>query len=88
MSIIDKAKAALDTNEDGTVDATEVAGAVIGRLKETAAAAAEAAGEVKKGFDADEDGKVSLDEVKAVGQGIASKASGFVDGITSKVKSE
>ncbi len=42
----------------------------------------------KAALDANEDGKVSLEEVKAVGQAIASKASGVVDGIASKVKAE
>ena len=87
-SLIEQGKAALDANQDGKVEAKEVVDAVVERAKETAEAAAVAADEVKQGFDADADGKVSFDEVKVVAEGVAEKAAQAVDGIVGKIKGE
>ena len=88
MSIIDRGIEALDANGDGKIEALEaagvVAGAVAGRVKETAEAAVVAADEVKKGFDADGDGKVSLDEVKVVAEGVGQKVSGVMNNLVDK----
>lgn len=73
-NLVEKGKAVLDANGDGTVEAQEVIDKVTGRVKETAEAAGAAFDEIKKGFDADADGSVSVDEVKAVAEGIAGKA--------------
>ncbi len=78
----------LDANGDGNVEAKEVLDAIAGRVKETADAVAEAAGEVKKGFDADGDGAVSGEEVKAVADALKEKATQAVDGVVSKIKGE
>ena len=84
--LVEQGKAALDANGDGTVEAKEVLDALGERAKETAAAAAEAAEEVKKGFDADGDGSVTLDEVKAVADAAGSKAKQAFDDIADKFK--
>ena len=73
-SLVEKGKAVLDANGDGNVEAQEVIDALTARVKETAEAAGAAAEEIKKGFDADADGKVSIDEVKAVADGVVNKA--------------
>ena len=62
----------------------EVLDALSDRVLETAEAAAVAADEIKQGFDADADGKVSLDEVKVVADGVAAKAKEAVNGIAEK----
>ena len=87
-NLVEQGKAALDANGDGTVEPKEVLDALGQRVKETAEAAASAADEVKKGFDADADGKVSLDEVKTVADAVAGKAKGVVDGLVDKFKTE
>jgi hypothetical protein len=51
-------------------------------------AAGVAAEEIKAGFDADGDGKVSVDEVKVVAEGIADKATKTVNDIVGKIKGE
>ena len=86
--LIAQGKAALDTNADGTVEAKEVVDAVVDRAKETAEAAGVAAEEIKAGFDADGDDKVSVDEVKVVAEGIADKATKTVNDIVGKIKGE
>ena len=86
--LIEQGKAALDANQDGTVEAKEVLDAVVDRAKETAEAAGVAAEEIKAGFDADGDGKVSADEVKVVAEGVAEKASQTISGIVGKIKGE
>ncbi|MBQ9007073.1 MAG: hypothetical protein IJ092_12005 [Atopobiaceae bacterium] len=83
-----KGTSILDANGDGDVDAGEVLDAIKGRVKETAEAVAEAAGEVKKGFDADGDGAVSGEEVKVVADALKEKATQAVDGIVDKFKKE
>lgn len=83
-NLVEQGKAALDANGDGKVEAKEVLDALGKRAKETADAAAEAADEIKKGFDADVDGKVSLDEVKAVAEGAVDKAKQAVADLADK----
>ena len=86
--LIAKGTSILDANGDGDVEAGEVLDAIVGRVKETAEAVVEAAGEVKKGFDADSDGTVSGEEVKAVADALKEKAAQTVDGIVDKFKQE
>ena len=50
-----------------------------GRFVETGEAIKEAAGAVKEGFDADADGKVEADELRAVAEGIGKKAKDAID---------
>jgi len=87
-NMVEQGKAALDKDADGKVEAKEVLDALGERVKETADAAGQAAASIKDGFDADGDGAVSLDEVKAVGGAVADKAKGAIDGIIGKVKGE
>ena len=86
--LVEKGKAALDADADGKVEVQEVADAVVDRVKETAEAAAVAAGEVKKGFDADGDGSVTFDEGKLTAEAAAKKVSDAVTGLVDKVKGE
>ena len=83
-SLVEKGKAVLDVNGDGNVEAQEVIDALTARVKETAEAAGAAAEEIKKGFDADADGKVPIDEVKAVADGVVNKAKEAFDGLMNK----
>ena len=83
--LVEKGKAVLDANEDGTVEAKEVADAVIGRVKEVVDAAGVAVENVKEGFDADGDGKVAFDEVRVVGEAVASKAASTIGDLVGKV---
>ena len=79
--LIDKGKAALDADGDGTVEAGEVLDAIKGRFVETGEAIKEAVDAVKDGFDADGDGAVEGDEVRAVAEGIGKKAKDAVEGL-------
>lgn len=83
--LVEQGKAALDANGDGKVDAQEVLDALGKRFKDTADAATEAADEVMKGFDADGDGQVSFDEVKAVAEGVIDKAKAAVNDIADEL---
>ena len=83
-NLVEQGKAALDANGDGKVDAKEVLDALGERVKQTADAAVVAADEIKQGFDADNDGSVSLDEVKVVADGVAAKAKDAVNDIAEK----
>lgn len=83
-SLVEKGKSVLDINQDGQVDTQEVVDTVVNRVKETAEAAGIALGEVKEGFDADGDGAVSIDEVKAVADGIAGKAKDVISSLLGK----
>ena len=82
--LVEKGKAVLDIDKDGQVETQEIIDAVTNRVKETAEAAGVAFDEVKKGFDADSDGAISMDEVKAVADGIAGKAKELFDGFMGK----
>ena len=86
--LIAKGTSILDADGDGEVEAREVLDAITDRVKETAEAAAAAAEEVKKGFDADGDGAVSGGEVKAVADALKEKATQAVDDVVSKIKGE
>ena len=90
MGIMDKAKAAFDANQDGEVEAAEVASTVAGAVKVAGAAAssavAGAAEQVKKNFDIDEDGKVSMEEVQLVAEDARDRAVGAVGGFVNKIK--
>ena len=83
-NLVEQGKAALDANGDGKVDAKEVLDALGERVKQTADAAVVAADEIKQGFDANNDGSVSLDEVKVVADGVATKAKDAVNDIAEK----
>ena len=58
--------------------------AIKGRFIETGEAIKEAAGAVKEGFDADADGKVETDELRAVAEGIGKKAKDAIDDLLDK----
>ena len=85
-NIVEQGKAALDKNADGKVEAKEVIDALGDRVKETAAAAGEAAASIKDGLDIDGDGAVSFDEVKETGGAVAEKAKGAVGDFINKIK--
>lgn len=84
--LVEKGKAALDANQNGSVEAAEVADAVVGRVKEVVDAAGQAVDSVKEGFDADGDGSVSFDEVKVVAEGVAGMASSAFGDLVNSVK--
>ena len=82
--LFEQGKAALDGNADGKIDAKEVLDALGERVKETAEAGAEAVASIKEGFDANADGAISVDEVKAVGEAVAAKAKETFDSLVGK----
>lgn len=83
--LLEKGKAAFDANEDGKIEAKEVADAFVNGAKGVAGAAAAAVGKIKQDLDIDEDGKVSLTEVQLVAEDIAGKAAGAVSNLGKKI---
>lgn len=81
---VENAKAALDADADGSIEASEVIDALTGRAKETAEAAGAAVEEVKKGLDANADGEVTLDEVRATGEAVVEKVKDAAEGLMGK----
>lgn len=82
--LVNEGTAAIDANGDGKVEIEEALNALGDRAKEVGDAAIEALDEVKKGFDANEDGTVSTDEISVVAEAVAKKAKETVDGLVGK----
>lgn len=82
--VVNEGAAAIDANGDGRVEIEEAINALGDRAKEVGDAAVVALDEVKKGFDANEDGAVSTDEISAVAEAVAKKAKETVDGLVGK----
>lgn len=83
--LVEKGKAALDANQDGTIEMSEVTDAVVGRVREVVDAAGEAVENVKAGFDANGDSSVSLDEVKTVAEGVVGMAGNAIGNLVNSV---
>ena len=83
--LVEKGKAALDANQDGTIEMGEVADVVVGRVREVVDAAGEAVENVKEGFDANGDSTVSLDEVKVVAEGVVGMAGNAIGNLVNSV---
>lgn len=84
-SLVERGKAALDANQDGSIEVGEVADAVVGRVREVVDAAGEAVENVKEGFDANGDSSVSLDEVRAVAEGVVGMAGNAIGDLVNSV---